>query len=67
MARLSEQEPLLRAFPRVHGLYHPNEIAAEMIVSMMVFDHYLDHSALDPRIVNAWEKVFSPVRQAVTI
>lgn len=66
MARLSEQEPLLRAFPGVHGLYHPNEIAAEMIVSMMVFDNYVDHTSLDPRIVKAWGKVFSPVRQAVT-
>lgn len=67
MSVLREQESLQRAFPRVHGLYHPNEIAAEMIVNMMVFDHYVDHSSLDPRLVNAWKNVFSPVRQAVTI
>lgn len=67
MSDLRKQESLQRAFPRVHGLYHPNEIAAEMIVNMMVFDHYVDHSSLDPRIVSAWKNVFSPVRQAVTI
>ena len=57
---------MLRAFPQVHGLYHPNEIAAEMIVNMMVFDHYLDHAQLDTSIKQAWNNIFSPVRQALT-
>lgn len=65
MENLTKQESMLRAFPRVRGLYHPNEIAAEMIISMMIFDNYVDHSALEPRVVNAWKAVFSPVRQAL--
>lgn len=65
MKSLKTQETLLRAFPRVHGLYHPNEIVAEMIVSMMIFDNYVDHAILEPRIVDAWNKIFFPVRKAL--
>ena len=65
MSNLQNQETLRRAFPRVRGLYHPNEISAEMIISMLIFDNYVDHATLEPRIIKAWKNIFEPVRQAL--
>lgn len=66
MGSLMTQESLRKTFPSVHGLYHPNEIVAEMIVSLVTFDNYIDKSKIKPNIVNAWEKIFSPVRKVLT-
>ena len=63
MKDLAAYNDYINAFPGVNSHYHPNEIIADMIVTMMIYDHFVDKQKLQPQAIKGWETAFSPLRK----
>ena len=59
---LQDEESYMRKFGAISSIYHPNEIAADYLAHLAVFDCIIDKSRISKEQMAAVEEIYRPIR-----